>query len=198
MQRLLMVMLLASTMTGITGITGILVAQDMPDGNSNSSGCCFPDAPSAVAQGLQIPSPEAIPQLPPPPVPPVPPVATCGRFHWSCWPYNNVPTREVIKDKALWLTFGGDVALTLFDDSMTEWGLRNTPCEEKNIHPPRPTTWQVYRSGLPENAAVWVGSFIWLKIKGPKWVMPMFLGYPAVVHIKDGVSWIGCGYTYGK
>ena len=187
MQRLLTILLMIAVSSALA------IAQDTPLGNSNSSGCCFPDAPSAVvAQSLEIPAPEAIPQLP------KPTVATCGRFHWSCWQYNNVPTRQVLKDKALWLTFGGDVALTLFDDSMTEWGLRNTPCEEKNIHPPRPTTWQVYRSGLPENAAVWIGSFIWLKVKGPKWVMPMFLGYPAVVHIKDGVSWIGCGYTYAK
>lgn len=46
------------------------------------------------------------------------------------------------------------------------------------------------RANLPENAAVGVVTFIWLKVKGPKYVLPAFLARPAYVHLEATADWL--------
>jgi hypothetical protein len=127
-------------------------------------------------------------ELPDAPVPQVQPAAKCGPF--SCWTFINVPTKEVLRSKALWLTFGADVALTTLDAEVTHEGLAHHLCVEKNIDPPYPSRWQLYRAQLPENAAVFAVSFLWLKLHGPKYIMPGFLAFPAVAHIRGAAGWL--------
>lgn len=86
--------------------------------------------------------------------------------------------------------FLGDVAISSFDAEMSHAGLAHRGCRyEANGNTSR---WQLYRSNLPENAVAGVVAFIWLKVKGPKYVMPAFLARPAYVHIKAGMSWTQC------
>jgi hypothetical protein len=110
-------------------------------------------------------------------------------FH-SPWTYPNVPTKQVLSGKAFWATFLGDVAISSFDAEMSHAGLAHSGCRyEANGNKSRA---ELYRFNLPENAAVGVVSFIWLKVKGPKYVLPVFLARPAYVHIKAGLSWTPC------
>lgn len=106
-------------------------------------------------------------------------------FHTS-WDYPNVPTKEVLSGKAFWATFLGDVAMSSFDAEMSHAGLAHHRCAEAHGNNSR---WELYRANIPENVAVGVVSFIWLKVKGPKYVLPAFLARPGYVHIKAGLSW---------
>src|SRR5271166_427440 len=129
-------------------------------------------------------------ELPNAPTPQPQAAAKCGP--WSCWTYPNVPTKEVLKSKSMWWPLLADVALTSLDDEMT-LHYEGRPCVEKDWNlPARPTRAQVYRETLPENAAVAIGTFLWLKLKGPKAVLPVFLVWPAYAHIKDSVEWVQC------
>ena len=109
----------------------------------------------------------------------------CGP--WKCWNYSTISNKEVFKSKAFWLTFGGDVALSTLDAEVSHAGLAHHYCSELNNNNSR---WQLYRYNLPENAAVGVTAFLWVKFKGPKWVLPLFLARPAYVHIQGADSWL--------
>ena len=129
-------------------------------------------------------------ELPDTPQPQPKAAAKCGP--WSCWSYPDVPNKEVLKSKSLWIATATDVGVTVLDNQYTLWGEKNTTCVEKNVSPPYPTAWELYRVSLIENAVVFGGTYLWLKLKGPKWVIPGFLAYPVTVHIKDSVEWSQC------
>lgn len=125
-------------------------------------------------------------------VQPVTKPTTCGRYHWSCWPYppRTITNREVFQSKAFWATWLGDLAISSFDAEMSKAGQSHHRCVEGGEGLSRhPTRRQLYLNNWQENAAVGVVTFIWLKVKGPKYVLPAFLGRPAYVHLKAGLSW---------
>jgi hypothetical protein len=98
---------------------------------------------------------------------------------------------EVLRSKAFWSTFGGDFLISSFDAEMSHEGLavcrhNGHPMSEANGNYSR---WQLYRYNLPENAAVGVVAFLWVKFRAPNYVLPAFLAYPAKVHISAGLKW---------
>ncbi len=112
--------------------------------------------------------------------------------HWyqKRWDYPNVPTRQVLKSKALWGTVGGDFLISSFDAEMSHEGYAHHRCVEgSQFLPNYASRWQLYENNLKENSAVAIVSFVWLKVKGPKPILPGFLISPAVVHIRAGMNW---------
>jgi len=123
----------------------------------------------------------------PEPLPPAP-AAKCGP--WTCYHLQTIPTKDVFKSKAFWAINVGDWATQAFDAEMTHAGLAHHRCVEKNINPPYPSRADLYKAGWKEDIAVAGVAFIWVKVKGPKWVMPLFLTGPVVGHVfKGGLPW---------
>src|SRR5271157_1424250 len=124
------------------------------------------------------------------------PVAKCGR--WKCWDFKNVPTREVIKSKALWATTFGDFGISSSDSEFSHQGNTrihggnpNHPCVEAGEGLPlHPSRGQLYAHNWKENVTTFGVSFLWLKVGGPKWVMPFFLTGPAIVHGREDYRWV--------
>ncbi len=131
------------------------------------------------------------------------PATYCGRFHWSCWNDHdhNRPWSKVLSDPTTYLAPGIDFAATTADVETTKWGLGqdipgqgpgHTYCVEGNIHPPRPTRGQLYRSQLPENFAAFGGSILMAKLRAPTW-LPMISIAPSFgIHMHGVASWVGC------
>jgi hypothetical protein len=109
----------------------------------------------------------------------------CGP--WSCWSYPSVPTDQVLKSKAFWFTFGADAALTTMNAEVIHAKEARGQCSiyRQGLE----SRGKLYRDSLPENAAVAIIDFIWLKVRGPKAVLPAFLAYPAYLHIHSTVHW---------
>ena len=94
--------------------------------------------------------------------------------------------REVLRSKAFWSTFVGDFLISSFDAEMSHAGLAHHVCTEQHGLTSRG---QLYLNNLPENAAVGIVSFLWVKFRAPNYVLPAFLAYPAKVHISAGLKW---------
>lgn len=110
---------------------------------------------------------------------------------WKPWQYPSAPTGEVLRSKAFLLTFLGDLAITSSDVEITHAGIAHHRCVEVNSElPTRPSRKQLYVYNVPENAVVGIVSFIWLKVKGPKAVLPAFLAYPAISHGNADYAWV--------
>lgn len=132
----------------------------------------------------------AFAQLPDAPAPQ--PAAKCGP--WACYHLQTIPTRQVFQSKAFYALIAGDFMAGAFDAEMTHEGIAHHVCVEGSVHPPYPSRGDLYRAQIPEYAATAAVGFIWLKVRGPKWLMPALLTGPIYGHIfKGGLPWYeGC------
>src|SRR5207302_224074 len=94
-------------------------------------------------------------------------------WHQNWYAYyatHHLTNRQVLSSKAFWATFLGDVAISSFDAEMSHAGLAHSGCRyEANGNTSRA---ELYRYNVPENLAVAVVAFVWVKAKGPKYVLP--------------------------
>lgn len=114
----------------------------------------------------------------------------CGS--WKCWNYPNVPTKQVFKSKAYWAFVGTDLSASTFDASMSYKYQGGNCVEGGEGLGLRPSFGALMRHNLPENAAAAIVGFVWIKVKGPKWVMPLMLAAPVEEHIRAGLAWRHC------
>ena len=120
-----------------------------------------------------------------------PPATKCGP--WNCYQLQTIPTKDVFKSKAYWTFVGIDFAVSTFDAAMSYQYQGGNCVEGGDRLGTRPSLGALMRHNLPENAATAVVGFIWIKVKGPKWVMPMMLAYPAQDHLRAGLAWRNFG-----
>lgn len=121
------------------------------------------------------------------------PATTCGSFHWACWTGPNVSTRDVFKSKSYYAFVLADFALSTADAKLSEDAIDRGCVEGGPGFPLRPTLGAYMRANIPETAAVAGVGFLWLKLKGPKWVLPLLLTAPAIIHGRDIASGVTCG-----
>jgi hypothetical protein len=121
---------------------------------------------------------------------PQPSTAKCGP--WSCWNPHIRPNAEVLKNGAFLFAAVGDAAVATFDVEMTHQGLAHHRCVEANPGLPlHPSRGQLYRSDAMEEATVAGFGFLSTKLGLPRWITLAMLPYPAEVHIRGGMSWVG-------
>lgn len=116
------------------------------------------------------------------------PSARCGPF--ACWNSPAVSNRDIFKSKSYWAFIGTDFLAASFDAEMSH---HQGHCVEGSAGLPlHPTRAELYRHNLPEEGAVILFGYIWIRAKGPKWVLPLVLGYPVQAHVRAGLNWRNC------
>ena len=111
--------------------------------------------------------------------------------HWYQKRYEpqSVSWSTVFKDPLIYTNVGVDLGLSLTDTSLseqcyTEGYVEGTP-------PARPAHSNLYRDNAIEAVAVFGVTVLYRKVKGPRWVLPLFLTAPAIIHghgIHSGVN----------
>jgi len=114
------------------------------------------------------------------------PAAKCGP--WSCWNYPDVPTLEVLRSRSFLLSIGGEVGLAIGNAEVIHSKEAHGQCSILN-HRGLESRGRLYLGQAPIVAVVGVVDFVWGKVKGPKYIVPGFNAYPAIVHIRNMVHW---------
>jgi hypothetical protein len=90
---------------------------------------------------------------------------------------------KVFRDPLLYANVGADLGLALSDAYQSRLA-DDRGCVD--------TQHNLYKANIPENIAVLIVSVGWLKLHGPRWVMPMFLVASAVEHGRGIHAAINC------
>jgi hypothetical protein len=148
------------------------------------AGCCFPDAPSTTAATAdhndRNPAELKLSQSPPLPQ------------HWWQRRYEpqSIPWPQVFRDPLLYTNLGIDAGLSFTDTHYSEQAY-NRGCVETSP-PLRPSYGSLHRDNWIEAGAVGVVTAISLRVKMPRWIMPLYLIAPGIVHGRGIADGIGC------
>jgi hypothetical protein len=113
----------------------------------------------------------------------------------SSWTYLHDGTtkartnKEVAQVKSMWVIDGVFMASQIFDAEMTHEGLAHHRCVERNVKPPYPNRYDLYRADLLATVMELGLNAFSTKAKMPGWLPLVWTTYPVESHIRGGLNW---------